>query len=170
MSSSWWPSWALRADRAGGTLDAVAPSTGSPWPLGLKAAAGPGALAWVAFKVGALSFGGGFVIVPLIQHDAVTTYHWMSAAHFLTAVALGQVTPGPVVLTVASVGYAAAGLGGALLGAAVAFAPSFAFVLAGARALQRRALEQARRGLPHRGRSVRPRRDRRLGGRRSGWP
>jgi chromate transporter len=92
---------------------------------------GLGALAWEAFKVGALSFGGGFVIIPLMQHDAVDVYHFMSAAHFLDAVALGQVTPGPVVQTVAAVGYAAHGIGGALLAAGVAFAPSFLFVIAG---------------------------------------
>jgi len=91
------------------------------------------ALAWVAFKVGALSYGGGFVIVPLMQHDAVGTYHWMTGAQFLSAVALGQVTPGPVVQTVAVVGYAAAGLGGGLLASLIAFTPSFVFVLAGAR-------------------------------------
>jgi chromate transporter len=90
-----------------------------------------GSLVWVAIKVGALSFGGGFVIIPLMQHDAVHTYHWMTTAQFLSAVALGQVTPGPVVQTVAVVGYAAAGLAGGLLAAVVAFAPSFVFVLAG---------------------------------------
>jgi chromate transporter len=89
------------------------------------------ALSWEALKVGALSYGGGFVIVPLMQHDAVTTYHWMSGPQFLNAVALGQVTPGPVVQTVAVVGYAAAGIGGALLAAAIAFAPSFGFILVG---------------------------------------
>ena len=91
-----------------------------------------GALAWVAFKVGALSYGGGFVIVPLMQHDAVTTYHWMTGAQFLNAVALGQITPGPVIQTVAVVGYAAGGIGGGLLAALIAFAPSFVFILAGA--------------------------------------
>ena len=90
-----------------------------------------GSLAWVALKVGALSFGGGFVIIPLMQHDAVRTYHWMTTAQFLSAVALGQVTPGPVVQTVAVVGYAAAGLAGGLFAAVIAFTPSFAFVLAG---------------------------------------
>jgi chromate transporter len=85
----------------------------------------------VALKVGALSYGGGFVIVPLMQHDAVTTYHWMTGAQFLSAVALGQITPGPVVQTVAVVGYAAAGVGGGLIAALVAFAPSFLFVLFG---------------------------------------
>ena len=92
---------------------------------------GLGALAWVAFKVGALSYGGGFVIVPLMQHDAVSTYHWMTGTQFLDAVALGQITPGPVVLTVGAVGYAAAGIGGGLLAVLVAFSPSFVFILAG---------------------------------------
>jgi chromate transporter len=90
------------------------------------------ALVWVAFKVGALSYGGGFVIIPLMQGDAVHRYHWMTSAQFLNAVALGQVTPGPVVQTVAVVGYAAAGVAGGLLAAVVAFTPSFMFVLVGA--------------------------------------
>jgi chromate transporter len=95
------------------------------------------ALAWVAFKVGALSYGGGFVIVPLMRADAVDRHHWMSAGQFLYAVALGQVTPGPVLHTVAVVGYAAAGTAGGLIAAAVAFAPSFAMVLAGGRHFDR---------------------------------
>jgi chromate transporter len=94
---------------------------------------GAGALAWVAFKVGALSYGGGFVIVPLMRTDAVHTYHWMTSAHFLSAVALGQVTPGPVVATVAAIGYAAHGVGGGALAAAIAFLPSFLIVLVGGR-------------------------------------
>jgi chromate transporter len=95
------------------------------------AVGGLGALCWTAFKVGALSYGGGFVIIPLMQGDAVDTYHWMTNAEFLNAVALGQVTPGPVVATIAAVGYAAHGIGGGLLAAAVAFAPSFSFILLG---------------------------------------
>jgi chromate transporter len=89
-------------------------------------------VAWVAFKVGALSYGGGFVIIPLMQADAVSHYHWMTGTQFLNAVALGQVTPGPVVQTVAVVGYAAAGLAGGLLASVVAFTPSFSFILLGA--------------------------------------
>jgi chromate transporter len=107
-----------------------------PWlMLGATAGAGSGstlALAWTALKVGALAFGGGFVIVPLMQSDAVSTYHWMSHTQFLNAVALGQVTPGPVTQTVAAVGYAAGGLPAGLLAALVAFAPSFSFILIGA--------------------------------------
>jgi chromate transporter len=101
------------------------------------APAGSGALAWTAFKVGALAFGGGFVIVPLMQADAVSAYHWMTHAQFSSAVALGQVTPGPVTQTVAAVGYAAKGLSGGLLAALVAFAPSFSFVLIGAARFER---------------------------------
>ena len=114
--------------------DGRSPGVAGLFPLAVLpgvAAGGLGGLAWVAFKVGALSYGGGFVIIPLMQHDAVDTYHWMTAAQFLNAVALGQITPGPVVQTVSVVGYAAAGVGGGLLAALIAFTPSFAFVLGG---------------------------------------
>ncbi|HUZ41886.1 MAG TPA: chromate efflux transporter [Acidimicrobiales bacterium] len=104
-----------------------------PGVLGhIRGVGGVGAIGWVALKVGALSYGGGFVIVPLMQHDVVDTYHWMSGTQFLSAVALGQLTPGPVVQTVAVVGYAAGGIGGGLLAALIVFTPSFLFVFAGA--------------------------------------
>jgi len=120
--------------RRGARLALVAP----PWPLAAAVATGGlGALAWTAFKVGALAYGGGFVIVPLMQGDAVDTYGWMTNAEFVNAVALGQVTPGPVVATIAAVGYAAHGVAGALLASGVAFAPSFAFVLLGADRFER---------------------------------
>ncbi len=101
----------------------------------VPAAAGSGgmaALAWVALKVGAFSYGGGFVIIPLMQRDAVHTYQWLTGPQFLNAVALGQVTPGPVVLTVAAVGYAAGGLAAGVFAAAIAFGPSFLYVMIGA--------------------------------------
>lgn len=104
----------------------------APWLVGLPSLAVASPLAWVAFKVGALSYGGGFVIIPLMRADAVDRYHWMSNAQFLNAVALGQITPGPVVQTVAVVGYAAAGLVGGILAAVVAFTPSILGVSIGA--------------------------------------
>jgi chromate transporter len=134
------------------------------WPVLAVAGAAMGgvlALVWVAFKVGALSYGGGFVIIPLMQHDAVDAYHWMTDGQFLNAVALGQVTPGPVVHTVAVVGYAAGGLGGGLLAALVAFAPSFSFILMGADRFDRLRQPQGPR-LPRRSRSRRRRRHRRV--------
>lgn len=96
-----------------------------------------GSLVWTALKVGALSYGGGFVIIPLMFDDAVTRFGWMSEGQFLDAVVLGQVTPGPVVHTVSAVGYAASGVPGALVAALVAFAPSFLFIGAGARHFDR---------------------------------
>ena len=131
---------ALRHGRDHAVTSALVPPFLAPAlaPL-FPAAVGAGMLAsvaWVAFKVGALSFGGGFVIIPLMQADAVGR-HWMTGGQFLNAVALGQITPGPVVQTVAAVGYAAAGLPGGLLAAFVAFTPSFVFVLGGGRYFDR---------------------------------
>jgi chromate transporter len=128
--------WAAGPARAPATLAGPARAWAALATLaGAAGAVGSGvllAVAWTAFKVGALSFGGGFVIIPLMQADAVG-HHWMTSGQFLNGVALGQITPGPVVQTVATVGYAAAGLGGGLLAALVAFSPSFVFVLGGAR-------------------------------------
>ena len=118
---------------------AFAPLPALRFPLAAALAdpGGTAALAWTALKVGALAFGGGFVIVPLMQADAVGTYHWMTHSQFLNAVALGQMTPGPVTQTVAAVGYAAGGLPDALLASAIAFAPSFSFILAGGARFER---------------------------------
>jgi chromate transporter len=127
-----------KAALAGGLRD-IAPLA----PLAVVATGTVGDLVWTAFKVGALSFGGGFVIVPLMQGDAVHAYHWMTNTEFLNAVALGQVTPGPVVATVAAVGYGAYGIGGGLLAALVAFLPSFSFILLGGGRFERL------RGNPH---------------------
>jgi chromate transporter len=123
--------------------------TSSMWVLvpGTVSVGGIGALAWTAFKVGALSFGGGFVIIPLMQGDAVHTYHWMTNAQFLNAVALGQVTPGPVVATVAAVGYAAHGIPGGLIAALVAFSPSFSFILIGGSRFERLRTNQTARAF-----------------------
>ncbi len=164
---------AARVRRGGDALEAGGPPRGARTrprvlrrcgPRLVPAIGGVAALAWVALKVGALSYGGGFVIVPLMQHDAVSHYHWMTAGQFLDAVALGQVTPGPLVQTVAVVGYAAAGVGGGLLAAGVAFAPSFLFVLGGARHFDRlRSSAYARGFLGRRGPGG-DRRDPRLGG------
>lgn len=125
---------AQRAVRPGGAVPRAA------LPVLAGATLGGGVLlsvVWLAVKVGALSYGGGFVIVPLMQADAVDRHHWMTAAQFLNAVALGQITPGPVVQTVAVVGYAAAGIGGGILASVVAFSPSFAFILLGAHRFDR---------------------------------
>jgi len=124
----------VRRIDAAGAASLLVPFAALPGPsplIALVATGSVGDLVWTALKVGALSFGGGFVIVPLMQGDAVHVYHWMTNAEFLNAVALGQVTPGPVVATIAAVGYGAYGIGGGLLAALVAFLPSFSFILLG---------------------------------------
>ncbi|MBB5857478.1 chromate efflux transporter [Amycolatopsis umgeniensis] len=123
-----------RRGEAGTALLAVPAQS---WAAAVAGAGVFASVAWVALKVGMLSYGGGFVIIPLMQDDAVNTYHWMSAGQFLNAVALGQITPGPVVQTVAVVGYAAAGLAGGILASLVAFTPSFLFILFGAKHFDR---------------------------------
>jgi chromate transporter len=126
---------------------ALAGATGELAPLAVVATGTVGDLVWTALKVGALSFGGGFVIIPLMQGDAVHVYHWMSNSEFLNAVALGQVTPGPVVATVAAVGYGAYGIGGGLLAALVAFLPSFSFILLGGGRFERLRANPLARGF-----------------------
>ena len=101
------------------------------WPVLLASATALPAVAWTALKVGALSYGGGFVTIPLMQADAVDRHGWMTDTEFLNAVAFGQLTPGPVTHTVALIGWAADGLVGALVAAAVAFAPSFLAIALG---------------------------------------
>ena len=99
-------------------------------PLAVTGAAALPALAWTALKVGGLSYGGGFVIVPLMQGDALA-HDWLTHAEFGNAVAYGQLTPGPVTHTIAFIGWGAAGLPGALIASAIAFLPSFLFVMLG---------------------------------------
>jgi chromate transporter len=115
------------------------------WPVAVASAAALPALAWTALKVGALSYGGGFVIIPLMRADAVDAHGWMTGTEFANAVAYGQLTPGPVTHTVAIVGWAAAGLGGALLASVIAFIPSFLMVwLFGGRFVAMRESQAAR--------------------------
>jgi chromate transporter len=84
-----------------------------------------GSLILVCFKAGALVFGSGLAIVPMLQHDVVEKYHWLSQSEFLDALAFGQMTPGPVVITATYVGHKVAGMQGALLATLAIFAASF---------------------------------------------
>jgi chromate transporter len=91
-----------------------------------------GRLAWLWVKMGALVYGGGYVIVPVVRREAVERFGWLGDRAFLDGLALGQVTPGPIVNLSVFVGYQAGGLAGAALAAASVFAPAFALVLAAA--------------------------------------
>jgi len=77
-----------------------------------------------------MAFGGGFTSVPLIQREVVDRFGWVSTREFIDGIALGQVTPGPIVITATFVGYKAGGLAGALLGTIAVFFPSFLIVTA----------------------------------------
>ncbi len=79
-------------------------------------------------KVDLMAFGGGFTTVPLIQREVVDRFGWVSTREFIDGIALGQVTPGPIVITATFVGYKVGGLLGALLGTLAVFFPSFLIV------------------------------------------
>lgn len=121
----------------------------APWPMviapwALTANGLLGQLFAVFFKTGLLVFGGGLVIIPLLEQQIVQQ-GWLTSAQFLDGVAIGQVSPGPVVLTSAFIGYqagwtqggAAMALAGGLMATAAIVLPSFLFILIGTPVLQR---------------------------------
>ena len=80
-------------------------------------------------KLSVLAFGGGFTMVPLIQHDVVERWGWLTTREFIDGIALGQVTPGPIVITATFVGYRVAGLVGAVTSTVAVFFPSFLILI-----------------------------------------
>ncbi len=81
------------------------------------------------FKTGLLVFGSGLVIVPFLKAQVVDQYHWLTDRQFLDSVAIGMISPGPVVITATFVGYLLAGIAGALAATAGIFSPPVLFVL-----------------------------------------
>ena len=82
-------------------------------------------LALTMLRVDLFAFGGGFASIPLMQHEVVDVHHWVEAPAFIDGIALGQVTPGPIVITATFVGYMFAGLAGAVVATVAIFLPSF---------------------------------------------
>ncbi|MEO1593563.1 MAG: chromate efflux transporter [Cyanobacteria bacterium J06632_22] len=80
-------------------------------------------------KTGTSIFGGGLVIIPLLEFEVVEKLQWLTRSEFIDGVAIGQLSPGPVVLTSAFVGYKVAGVIGALVAAVGMFTPSFLFIM-----------------------------------------
>ena len=85
-------------------------------------------LCLILSKIGALAFGGGFTTIPLIQYEMVDRLNWLTTKEFLDGILLGQVTPGPILITSTFVGYKVSGLLGALMATIGVFFPSF-FIL-----------------------------------------
>jgi len=81
------------------------------------------------FKAGAFTFGSGLAIVPFLQQGVVHDYGWLTEREFLDAVAMGMITPGPVVITAVFVGYLVAGLAGGTIAAVGVFLPPFLMVV-----------------------------------------
>ena len=81
------------------------------------------------FKAGAFTFGSGLAIVPFLQQGVVRDYGWLTEREFLDAVAMGMITPGPVVITAVFVGYLVAGLSGAAIAGIGVFLPPFLMVV-----------------------------------------
>jgi len=88
-----------------------------------------GMFSLVAMKADLLAFGGGFASIPLLFHEIVATRQWLPSSVFMDGIALGQITPGPIVITATFVGYQMAGIRGALVGTAGIFLPSIFVVL-----------------------------------------
>jgi chromate transporter len=81
-------------------------------------------LAHAFLKVGLFGFGGGFAMIPLMQSEAVYQNYWLSSSQFAAAIALGQVTPGPIAISATFIGYKVAGVPGGVVATIAVFAPS----------------------------------------------
>jgi len=94
-------------------------------------------LSAIFLRMGSVTFGGGLVMVPLIESEVVNTHHWLTHQEFADAFALGQITPGPVLITATFVGYRVAGTLGALVATVSIFLPAFLITIAAASSLRR---------------------------------
>jgi len=87
-------------------------------------------LFWVFLKIGSVLFGSGYVLLAFLRADLVQRLHWLTEAQLIDAIAVGQVTPGPVFTTATFIGYTLSGPAGALVATAGIFLPAFLFVAA----------------------------------------
>jgi chromate transporter len=81
------------------------------------------------FKVGAVAFGNGMTIMPLLQQEAVMSHHWLSMKQFADGIAFGQITPGPFLITATFIGYKVGGFIGSVLATVGMFYPSFFYTI-----------------------------------------
>jgi chromate transporter len=94
-------------------------------------------LGFIFLRIGAVTFGGGFVMIPQIESEVVNSHHWLNHQEFADATALGQITPGPVLIMATFVGYRVAGILGALLATLCVFLPAFLMTIAAGSSFRR---------------------------------
>lgn len=94
-------------------------------------------IAFIFLRIGAATFGGGFVMIPEIENEVVRSHHWLNHQEFADATALGQITPGPVLIMATFVGYRVAGILAAVLCTVCVFLPSFLMTIAAGSSLRR---------------------------------
>jgi chromate transporter len=94
-------------------------------------------VSFIFLRIGAVTFGGGYVMIPEIENEVVNSHHWLDHQQFADATALGQITPGPVLIMATFVGYRVAGTAGALLSTLCVFLPSFLMTIAAGSSFRR---------------------------------
>lgn len=99
----------------------------SAWAAGKVAS-----LSWLFFKIGALSFGGAYTVLALLQFEAVDHYEWLTTSEYIDGLAINELTPGPLIMVAAFVGFAAYGWWGAALATFFIFLPAFLLIIIGA--------------------------------------
>ena len=94
-------------------------------------------MGWFFTKAALLTFGGAYAVLPYVIQGAVENYGWLTATQMVDGLALGESTPGPLIMIVAFVGYLGAGVAGACVATFFTFLPSFLFILAGGPLVER---------------------------------
>jgi chromate transporter len=94
-------------------------------------------LSWVFLKIGTFTFGGGIVIIPMIENEVVNNYGWLTKAEFIDAVTLGQITPGPIIISATFIGYKVCGIVGATIATASVILPSFVMICLATEAIKK---------------------------------
>jgi chromate transporter len=94
-------------------------------------------LSTIFLRMGSITFGGGYVMIPLIEAEVVDSHHWLTHQEFVDATALGQITPGPVLITATFIGYRVAGTLGAIVATISIFLPSFLMTVVAGSSLAR---------------------------------